>query len=554
MRKQRKWLSLALPIVMLMGVVAVPAQAAYTLADFQPITLKGLYDRYDSVGEFRYGVAFVEVDTDGDGWNDLMGLIDSTGKELVAPIYDAMLSFGFSEDRMAMVGMPNSFESGFINTAGKLVIPCQYSEAHSFSEGLAAVTKESGNTYLRGYIDTNGKTVIPFIYEKADSFSEGLAAVSKESRGSYGYINKQGNMVIHAQYDVAEEFKGGYAVVGMELPEDRWNFKYGIIDTTGNVVVPLTEEDYGEICAKQRGLIANTGKADYVIQAINGVEYVFVNGYAQKGTEVRTPNSLSPGSDWVTYKDLGFINQKGELITSTTYDSVENFSQGFAVVKKEGKAGLIDTSGNEVLPLEYTGVCSFNKSGTATVYAENGDVIILTAPITVASFTDVGQTAYYRDAVKWAVDKKVTSGTSATTFSPDATCSNGQILTFLWRANGQPEPTKANSFTDVKDSDYYYKAALWASEKGLIAGTTLGADTPCTRSMVVTYLWKLAGQPEATKATIFTDVDSNADYAKAVAWAVEQEITSGTSATTFAPDGICTRGQIVTFLFRAMGK
>lgn len=173
---------------------------------------------------------------------------------------------------------------------------------------------------------------------------------------------------------------------------------------------------------------------------------------------------------------------------------------------------------------------------------------------TVSGFTDVASGAYYADAVKWAVERKITSGTTATTFSPNATCSNGQILTFLWRANEQQEPSIANPFSDVKSSDYYYKAALWALEKGLIAGTTLGADAPCTRSMVVTYLWKLAGQPEATKATSFTDVDSNADYAKAVAWAVEQGITSGTSATTFAPDGICTRGQIVTFLFRAMGK
>ncbi len=170
------------------------------------------------------------------------------------------------------------------------------------------------------------------------------------------------------------------------------------------------------------------------------------------------------------------------------------------------------------------------------------------------SFTDVASGAYYADAVKWAVDKKITSGTTATTFSPNTTCSNGQILTFMWRANGQLESTIANPFTDVKDSNYFYQAALWASEKGLMAGTTLGADAPCTRSMVVTYLWKLAGQPSATNATSFTDVDSNADYAKAVAWAVEQGITSGTSATTFAPDTTCTRGQIVTFLFRAMSK
>ena len=170
------------------------------------------------------------------------------------------------------------------------------------------------------------------------------------------------------------------------------------------------------------------------------------------------------------------------------------------------------------------------------------------------SFTDVASTAYYADAVKWAVDKGITTGTTATTFAPDTTCTTGQILTFLWRAKGSPVPTAANPFTDVAESDYYYKAALWAAEKGLVEGATFGASTPCTRSATVTYLWKLAGEPTAAKEGGFADVPRGASYAKAVAWAVDKGITSGTSATTFAPDTTCTRGQIVTFLYRDMGK
>lgn len=164
-------------------------------------------------------------------------------------------------------------------------------------------------------------------------------------------------------------------------------------------------------------------------------------------------------------------------------------------------------------------------------------------------FSDVAADAYYSDPVAWAVEKGITTGTSATTFSPNNTCTTAQILTFLWRAKGSPEPSVANPFADVKDTDYYYKAALWAYENGMISGTTFGGGTPCTRSSTVTYLWKLAGQPVPQGANPFADVSGDA---KAVVWAMEQGITSGTSATTFSPDATCTRAQIVTFLYRDM--
>lgn len=551
MKRAKKWMSLALAVVMTAGLMAVPAQAAYTLADFQPITLKGLYDRYDVVGEFQFGVAFVATYKNEYGEIDTFGLIDSNGKELVTPIAANKMHMlpRFSEEGIAMVETDIS-NIGYMDTTGKMVVPFGVYEGGSlqgFCEGLAAVQNGSEKW---GYIDKNGKAVLPLIYNNAGNFSEGLAAVENNS-GKWGYIDKNGKTVIPFKYDGADEFVGGYAWVSVHTSDEtsgQGKILYGIVDKSGNEVVAPTVDDIGDVFDMQQDLVEKAGRSEYVPLTVNGVEYWFYNGYAIDGTQVVSD------SIWISYKDFYYINQKGETITSTTYDAAKNFSHGFAVVMKNDGYGLIDTSGNEVIPLEYQWITSFNSSRTAIANAKNGDVIILTAPPTVESFTDVSATAYYREAVKWAVDKKITSGTSATTFSPEATCSNGQILTFLWRANGQPEPTIANPFTDVKTSDYYYKAALWASEKGLIAGTKLGADAPCTRSMVVTYLWKLAGQPEATQATSFTDVSSSAEYAVAVAWAVEQGITGGTSATTFTPDGICTRGQIVTFLFRAMGK
>ena len=165
------------------------------------------------------------------------------------------------------------------------------------------------------------------------------------------------------------------------------------------------------------------------------------------------------------------------------------------------------------------------------------------------NFTDVASNAYYADAVTWAISEGITTGTSATTFSPNATCTKSQILTFLWRANGSPASTISNPFSDVSAGAYYADAATWSYEKGLVSGSAFNGDTSATRAATVTYLWKLAGSPSASAAN-FTDVPNNANYAQAVAWAVAEGITSGTGTATFSPNATCTRGQIVTFLYR----
>ena len=174
-------------------------------------------------------------------------------------------------------------------------------------------------------------------------------------------------------------------------------------------------------------------------------------------------------------------------------------------------------------------------------------------------FSDVAQDQYYFDPVLWAVNHQpqITNGTSATTFSPDATCTRGQVVTFLWRAKGCPEPKQTNNpFTDVTADAYYYKAVLWAVEQGITNGTsatTFGPEQSCTRGQVVTFLWRAEGKPSQSGVKNgFTDVQAGQYYYDAVLWAVAQGITNGTSATTFSPDATCTRGQIVTFLYRDM--
>ncbi len=167
---------------------------------------------------------------------------------------------------------------------------------------------------------------------------------------------------------------------------------------------------------------------------------------------------------------------------------------------------------------------------------------------------DVKTTDYFAQPVAWALENGVTAGTGNGNFSPGQNCTVAQILTFLWRANGSPKPAGKNPFSDVKNSDYYANAAAWAYEKGLVSGKTFNGNTPCTRSMAATYLWKAAGSPTPSGKAGFTDVPANADYAQAVNWAVEKGVTTGTSATAFSPDHICTRGQIATFLHRALAE
>ncbi|MCD8192204.1 MAG: S-layer homology domain-containing protein [Oscillospiraceae bacterium] len=171
-----------------------------------------------------------------------------------------------------------------------------------------------------------------------------------------------------------------------------------------------------------------------------------------------------------------------------------------------------------------------------------------------AVFQDVADGQYYAAPVAWAVEQGITNGTTGTSFSPELICSRGEIITFLWRAAGSPEPEGESPYSDVTDPDiYYYSAAAWAAENNMADGDSFAPEAPCTRSMAVEFMWKLAGSPEAADAG-FADVPASADYAAAVNWALAENVTTGTSDSTFDPDGICTRAQIVTFLYRAFAE
>ncbi len=181
--------------------------------------------------------------------------------------------------------------------------------------------------------------------------------------------------------------------------------------------------------------------------------------------------------------------------------------------------------------------------------------LVVSAEEITNPFTDVKETDYYYDPVLWAVAYGVTTGTAPDAFSPNDPCTRAQVVTFLWRSQDEPEPAiTENPFDDVADNAYYYKAVLWAVENGITTGTSPNAfspETPCTRAQVVTFLCRTAGNPEPMLAeNPFDDITDSAYYYKAVLWAVENNITTGTSATTFGPEETCMRAQIVTFLYR----
>ena len=243
-----------------------------------------------------------------------------------------------------------------------------------------------------------------------------------------------------------------------------------------------------------------------------------------------------------------------EVSLSSNGEKISNFNGGSVTIdvpfqwsmKGLLRAYYIDENGNKsAIDVTY-------KNGVATLVLNHFSTYVVEA-VDALSFTDVSAKAYYFDAVAWAVKNKITSGQSDMLFAPDASCTRAQMVTFLWRANGSPEPTVTElPFTDVAADAYYAKAVLWAVENGITTGTsdtTFDPDGVVTRAEAVTFLWRSAGNP-AAEGKLFADVESTKYYAEAVRWAVANGVTKGVSDTSFAPGSACTRAQIVTFLYR----
>lgn len=305
--------------------------------------------------------------------------------------------------------------------------------------------------------------------------------------------------------------------------------------------------------------VCTTETADLLIRSGHGTSCSVV-GYIPAGAQVTVTKASGDGDDdWahVIYEGVSGYSSMKYLARAAHEHSYEETvieptceGQGYTlhICTECGTSRmdtLVDPLGHDFGPWEtvegvrvrHCSRCDATETGIAN------------------PFTDVSEEDYYYDAVLWAVEKGITSGRTETTFAPTETCTRAQVMTFLWAAAGRPEPTSTeNPFTDVSESAYYYKAVLWAVEKGITSGTTATTFSPnafCTRNQVVTFLWINAGRPEATMENPFQDVEVGKYYYTPVLWAYENGITSGTSATTFGTHNPCTRGQVMTFLYRA---
>ena len=240
--------------------------------------------------------------------------------------------------------------------------------------------------------------------------------------------------------------------------------------------------------------------------------------------------------------------KKGDTVTVTVTPQDGYKLDKLIVTDSKGNTLTVTDKGDN----KYTFTMPSSKVTVTPTFSRIEETKPETSP-----FDDVTANDYFYDAVNWAADKGITGGMSDTLFAPNAACTRAQIVTFLWRAAGSPEPSALSNFNDVPSEKYYAKAVAWAVENGITNGTTdttFSPDDICTRAHGVTFLYRAVKATASVGASAFTDVADSAYHADAVKWATEQGITKGISSTLFGPDATCTRAQIVTFLYRMYGS
>ena len=282
----------------------------------------------------------------------------------------------------------------------------------------------------------------------------------------------------------------------------------------------------------------------YVSSTANGVWTVSYSAPYSGGSSsydptysVSTPSKTEHGTVTVSPKSAS----KGDTVTVTVKPDSGYVLETLTVTDKNGNELTLKDKGNG----KYTFTMPAGKVEVKATFMEDNSMLNF--------FYDVPNNAYFYEAVKWAVENGITTGVGNDLFAPEQPCTRAQIVTFLWRAAGSPEPKSMSSFSDVSADSYYAKAVAWAVENGITTGTGDGKFSPdatCTRAQSVTFLFRAIGKLVDSKAE-FSDVLTDSYYANAVAWAVENGVTNGIGDGLFGPDNSCTRAQIVTFLFRA---
>ena len=369
--------------------------------------------------------------------------------------------------------------------------------------------------------------------------AEATRTVGTATEVRYGLMDAAGEWIVLPIYsDFRWSLDGTFFHDGLWVVVD--GDKYGAIDREGNRVIPFAYDFMGTFSA---GLcsVSQNGNMFYLDTA--GRMY-----------PVESPDGGAA--------QLGAASTFNEDGIACVYDRKSGRAYCISAKMREGLLPAIKdgpeidravyfpdyTEGEPCLGLTY-------DPGELMAYAEDSKWGFLRYA-ELLQFDDVAEEAYYAGPVDWAIRRGITNGTSSTTFSPEKDCTKAQIITFLWRASGSPTPVdRTIPFRDVAEGQYYTDAVLWALEEGIIpTGERFGPNDPCTRGQTVVFMWRCAGSPETEGGDSFSDVNPGSETEAAVRWAVAQEITNGTTAVTFSPYRVCTRGQIVTFLWRAYAK
>lgn len=489
-----------------------------------------------------------------------------------------------------------------------------WSKTSTAPKGWKPVAQNKDYTVSSSAFDRNGKATLYVVAVDDDIASTGTITVSQKSY-DINYNVVAGKSVTFNQKDF-ESFLEDYAEDnGNYNPKkDEITFDHAVLTSS----IPSAKSEgtlyYGstEITSSNRSKTEMTDMDKVSFDTVSKPSKDTVSLTFRVYGEIEKPNSRKP--DKVNYDVNVVISVVKEDITYTVGidDTVQltardfvNFLQDARTSYRKAELDYVkfDVSGKNVSSYAYGGLYrSYSSYSTGkladstdkfyyepsrtqydladvayhttrwaeagktvyipfTVYGTKGEEASGTMAITIAqtmNFIDVKASDFFYEPVKWAVNNKITNGTSSTTFSPYKNCNRAEIVTFLWRAAGSPEPTVTrNPFTDVnsvRDASYY-KAILWASQKGITAGSTATTFSPyqeCTRSQIVTFLYRYAGKPSGNYTNPFKDVSSvnEASYYNAILWAVGKGITQGTSTTTFSPYASCTRGEAVTFLYR----
>lgn len=559
--------------------------------EYDTIYPLGISGYYPSSGNYVY-----ENSDNASGYlvtkkGGLSGIMTDSLQTVIQPKYFALgyLGNGYfnvsdthNKDADGFINHYNDNKFGVCDSTGNLIIPIQYDGVNYLGDGYFSVT----NDYYVGVVNSKNDTILPMEY-------------------AYVKDTYKDTFIVAIYTDTDEEArKEARHTLDVYPYWGRLLVTYGIVDTKNQPLIDMTKyakitvmHDNGLfICYRWEGDLKpgnSIGGAGSTYQYV--YEYDYIN-YPTLGVPVTTtPSTISTPSAPVpapSTESYLIPDSKGMAEFSTpplrtytdTIADIDAYQDGMDDIPEKEitiyevadgtKLMLTDAakqkgydvsrlnggeSSKDELVLHPAGPVYewylMMADGETYEEVEANSITLYIRPINqnAVSFQDVKANDYYHDAVQWAVKYGVTTGTSATKFSPGDTCTVGQILTFLWRADGADEAWEYGDkkFGNIARNDYFYFSSLWAlNEYEMVSGADFAANTPCTRSMVATYLWKMQYCPEPTTTTLFTDVPASAEYAQAVNWMVENGITTGTSTTTFSPNDTCTRGQIATFIYR----